>query len=59
MAAIRSLAYGRQQQLGLRAARKGILHTVENSEKLARYAAHHRPFYEQLLAQRMDVTPWE
>jgi len=35
------------------------LHTVENSEKLARYAAHHRPFYEQLLAQRMDVTPWE
>jgi hypothetical protein len=35
------------------------LHTVENSEKLARYAAHHRPFYEQLYAQRMDVTPWE
>jgi len=34
-------------------------HTVENSEKLARYAAHHRPFYEQLFAQRMDVTPWE
>jgi hypothetical protein len=35
------------------------LHTVENSEKLARYAAHHRPFFEQLFAQRMDVTPWE
>jgi hypothetical protein len=35
------------------------LHTVENSEKLARYAAHHRPFYEQLYAQRMKVTPWE
>ena len=34
-------------------------HTVENSEKLARYAAHHRPFYEQLYAQRMDVSPWE
>jgi hypothetical protein len=33
--------------------------TVENSEKLARYAAHHRPFYEQLYAQRMNVTPWE
>ena len=30
--------------------------TVENSEKLARYAAHHRPFYEQLFAQRMDIT---
>jgi hypothetical protein len=34
-------------------------HTVENSGKLARYAAHHRPFYEQLYAQRMDVSPWE
>jgi hypothetical protein len=22
-------------------------------------AAHHRPFYEQLYAQRMDVSPWE
>lgn len=33
--------------------------TVENSEKLARYAAYHRPFYEQLYAQRMNVTPWE
>jgi len=35
------------------------LHTVENSEKLARYASHHRPFFEQLFAQRIDVTPWE
>jgi Sulfotransferase domain len=35
------------------------LHTVENCEKLARYAAHHRPFYDQLYAQRVDVTPWE
>jgi hypothetical protein len=34
-------------------------HTVENSEVLARYAAHHRPFYERLHAQRMDVSPWE
>jgi hypothetical protein len=33
-------------------------HTVENSEKLAQYAARHRPFYEQLYAQRMDVSPW-
>jgi hypothetical protein len=32
-------------------------YTVENSEKLARYAAHHRPFYEQLYVQRMNVTP--
>ena len=34
-------------------------HTVENSPDLARFAAHHRPFYEQLYAQRPDVTPWE
>ena len=34
-------------------------HTVENSADLARFAAHHRPFYEQLYAQRLDVTPWE
>ena len=34
-------------------------HTVENSRDLARFAAHHQPFYEQLYAQRLDVTPWE
>jgi hypothetical protein len=34
-------------------------HTVENSPDLARLAAHHRPFYERLYAQRLDVTPWE
>jgi hypothetical protein len=34
-------------------------HTVENSPELARFAAHHRPFYERLHAQRLDVTPWE
>ncbi len=34
-------------------------HTVENSEKLAQYAARHRPFYEQLHAQRINVSPWE
>jgi Sulfotransferase domain len=33
--------------------------TVENSAELARSAAHHRPFYERLYAQRLDVTPWE
>jgi hypothetical protein len=30
-------------------------HTVENSDKLARFAAHHRPFYEKLQAERLDV----
>jgi hypothetical protein len=34
-------------------------HTVENSGELARFAARHRPFYERLYAQRLDVTPWE
>jgi hypothetical protein len=33
------------------------LHTVGNSAKPARYAAHHRPFYERLYAQRMIVAP--
>jgi len=34
-------------------------HTVENCPRLAWFAAYHRPFYEQLYAQRLDVTPWE
>ena len=34
-------------------------HTVGNSSELDRLAAYHRPFYEQLYAQRLDVTPWE
>jgi hypothetical protein len=34
-------------------------HTVGNSPDLARFAARHQPFYEQLYAQRLDVTPWE
>jgi Sulfotransferase domain len=34
-------------------------HTAENSPDLARIAAHHRPFYEELYAQRLDITPWE
>jgi len=32
-------------------------HTVGNSAELARFAARHRPFYERLYAQRLDVTP--
>jgi hypothetical protein len=32
-------------------------HTVENSAELARFAAHHQSFYEQLYAQRSDITP--
>ncbi|MEY2567507.1 MAG: hypothetical protein QOE35_2036 [Actinomycetota bacterium] len=31
-------------------------HTVETSDELARFAAHHVPFYEQLHAHRLDVT---
>jgi hypothetical protein len=34
-------------------------HTVEDSAGLARLAARHRPFYERLYAQRLDVAPWE
>ena len=34
-------------------------HTVENSPDLARFAAYHRPFYQRLYAQRLDITPWE
>ncbi len=34
-------------------------HTVDNTPDLARIADHHRPFYEKLYAQRLDVTPWE
>ena len=32
-------------------------HTVENSEELARFAAHHLPFYEVLHAQRIRIAP--
>jgi Sulfotransferase domain len=34
-------------------------HTVESSDQLARFAAHHLPFYEQLHAQRLDVAARE
>jgi hypothetical protein len=30
-------------------------HTVDNSPELARFAAHHRPFYEELRAQRISA----
>lgn len=33
--------------------------TVENSPMLAGFAAYHRPFYERLQAQRLDITPWQ
>jgi hypothetical protein len=33
--------------------------TVENSGELARFAAYHMPFYEQLYVRRLDVTAWE
>jgi hypothetical protein len=31
-------------------------HTVETSDELARFAAHHLPFYEKLHAQRLDIS---
>jgi len=46
-----STGFGRHQ--------RAYPHTVENSDRLARFAAHHLPFYERLYAQRLDVTPWE
>jgi len=35
------------------------MHTVESSDELARFAAHHLPYYEQLHAHRLDVAVWE
>jgi hypothetical protein len=35
------------------------VHTVETSNQLARFAAHHLPFYEVLHAQRLHVAAWE
>jgi hypothetical protein len=32
--------------------------TVETSDELARLVAHHRPFFEELHAQRLDVAAW-
>jgi hypothetical protein len=33
-------------------------YTVETSDELTRFAAHHLPFYEQLHARRLDVAAW-
>jgi hypothetical protein len=41
---------------GFASRERGYAHTVETSEELARSAAHHRPFYEQLHAKRLDVA---
>jgi hypothetical protein len=30
--------------------------TVESSDELARFAAHHRPFYDELRSQRLDIA---
>ena len=38
---------------------RSYTHTVESSDELARFAAHHVPFYEQLHAQRLNVAAWE
>ena len=34
-------------------------YTVETSDELARFAAYHLPFYEELRSQRLDVSAWE
>jgi len=43
--------------LGFAPGERRYLHTVESSDDLARFAAHHRPFYEQLHALRLDIAP--
>lgn len=37
--------------------RRTYARTVDTSEELARYAAHHVPFYERLHAQRLRIEP--
>jgi hypothetical protein len=44
---------------GFARSERTYVHTVETSDELARFAAHHRPFYETLHAQRLDVPAWE
>jgi hypothetical protein len=41
---------------GFTARQRVYPNTVENFDELARFAAHHLPFYEQLHAQRLDVS---
>jgi hypothetical protein len=38
---------------------RNYTHTVENSDQLARFAAHHRSYYEELHAERLDVADWD
>lgn len=40
---------------GVEKRERAYTHTVDNSDQLTRFAAHHQPFYEQLHAQRLDV----
>jgi hypothetical protein len=42
---------------GFERRRRRYADTVECSDELARFAAHHLPFYELLHAQRLDVAP--
>jgi hypothetical protein len=44
---------------GFRQRERRYTHTVESSDELARFAAHHLRFYEQLHVQRLDVAAWE
>jgi hypothetical protein len=41
---------------GFASPERSYTHTVENSDELARFAARHLPFYEQLHAQRLRVA---
>ena len=41
---------------GFRAPTRSYADTVESSQELARFAAHHRPFYERLSDQRLVVA---
>lgn len=41
---------------GFASRKRSYVHTVENSDELARFAAHHLPFYKQLHAQRLEVA---
>jgi hypothetical protein len=42
--------------IGFEAGQRDYAATVDTSEELARFAAHHRPFYEQLYALRLHVN---
>ena len=44
---------------GFERGKRRYTHTVECSDELARFAAHHVPFYEQLHAHLLDVAAWD